>query len=230
MKFENFENYFNFKLDDWRKTNLKNLISGIDDERIVKCIKKDYNSIVNTLFPNYTEQQFIDDTLNKIHSGDAITCMLYLKDPLKQNIAEKSQIEYLQLKTGFYVQKLNTRELSLNSSGRIIEGNVQGIKSIDFIIQARHKYYGFLKYTKENGGAQDNQYNDALHFIEAAINNQDSNTYFLIGLDGDYYQKIKRNYKASSLTRLQNLFSKKINICINTTDELAKFIMDHEQA
>lgn len=229
MEFESFENYFNFKLDDWRKTNLENLISGVDDERIVKCIKKDYNT-TKLLFPNLSEQKFVNDTLQRIHAGDPCTCMLYLKDPLKQNIAEKTQIEYLQLKTGFYVQKLNTRELSLNASGRIIEGNVQGIKSIDFIINARHKYYGFLKYTKENGGAQDNQCNDALHFIEAAILNQDPNTYFLIGLDGDYYQRVKRHYKTSSLIRLQNIFKDKVNVCINTTDELIKFIMDHEQA
>ena len=63
-------------------------------------------------------------------------------------------------------------------------------KTIDFSWTTNGKQiYASHKYTKEGGGAQDNQYADIKVFVDEANHSDLPNTIFLAIVDGDYYKK-----------------------------------------
>ena len=133
--------------------------------------------------------------------------MYFAKNPLKQNICEKTQIEYCTI-FGVNIRKPD-EIVYLNSEGNLTNKKSElTTKSIDFIIKLNGEiYYGYAKYTKENGGSQDNQFIDAQLFAEYASKGKDK---FYLLLDGDYY-------------RNKPIISKSNNLIITTTDELVKW-------
>ncbi len=144
---------------------------------------------------------------------NVIISVYIMKDPKKQNLAEKVQIEYLRA-AGIDIQKLpNTgpNSLHLGPAG-VVSGRAVGSshnngtnrnskacgnsgarkqatapKSIDAVVAIRGEvYYATMKYTEAAGGAQQNQYNDVQKFIDAA---RQSSGQFIAILDGAYYSQ-----------------------------------------
>ncbi|MGZ9756249.1 hypothetical protein [Mycoplasma sp. 4423] len=139
----------------------------------------------------------VDFIKDKIINEDIFALIRYAKDPNKQNIHEDILLEYFhnQLynvtihklpKTGKNAKFINSFGNILNLSDR--EYNEITNKSIDFeFIKDDIIFYFTFKYTNEKGGAQDNQRNDVMIFIENANKNQDDKVKFLVILDGNYY-------------------------------------------
>jgi len=136
--------------------------------------------------------------------------LFHLKNPDKQNISEKTQLRYIQNR-GISVYKLPStgKEAMYICNGELITGTenkkeievkkkIQSTKSIDFI---RYRddgviQYIYAKYTNVCGGAQCNQKNDVIHFINLAnelvskkiLEYRNTNkTHFVALLDGEYY-------------------------------------------
>ena len=138
--------------------------------------------------------------------------LFHLKNPDKQNISEKTQLEYLQSK-GLSIYKLpNTgKEAKYLCNGNLITGienkrkieikeSLQSTKSLDFVryINSKTVEYIYAKYTNTCGGSQCNQKNDVIHFINLANEYISKNLVsykskmqnrFVALLDGNYYEK-----------------------------------------
>ena len=82
---------------------------------------------------------------------------------------------------------------------------------MDYIANIDNKIYYFAqKYTSGNGGSQDNQYNDAIYFIECALKNKNRDFGLGLVLDGDYYD--------DKLSKLKERYSKYKDILILSID------------
>lgn len=147
----------------------------------------------------------------------------FSKDPSKQSFHQSLAIDFI--KTLKYVDDKNTLLLPAGGknalyiiSGQLIEGkNIttnKKPKSIDFLIKLNNNkvIYCTHKYTKEAGGAQDNQLNDVILFMENSKNLISNNVFCLAILDGDYYSKkiqdinlkySTKNCKALNINELQ---------------------------
>ena len=146
-----------------------------------------------------------DEIIKRIEEGDLITISLFSKDPSKQNFYEKTAAEFIS----------NINEVhnfkNLPGSGKntifIVDDEIGPskikkqtefeIKSIDFSWEFATNNiacYAFHKYIKENGGAQDNQFNDVLSCIKAAKSKtKNSNHKVLFICDGEYFIDKKMN-------------------------------------
>ncbi len=154
-----------------------------------------------------------DDVVRKIKE-DKMFAFHFAKDPGKQNIFENLAGEYIE---GI---EFISNYRKLPSSGKkakyIIEGSILDVvakenakatsetKSIDFYWEYNNKeFYALHKYTREGGGAQDNQYTDAKLFIKHANKSISPRRYFLAIVDGDYYDTWDSEAKSSKIENLK---------------------------
>ena len=118
------------------------------------------------------------------------------------------------------------------NDGIVRKGDVnKGLtKSIDFRWEFDgNTYYAAHKYTKDEGGAQDNQFNDLCNFLINASKSKDENVYFLAIGDGDYYKRKYKdgaNYYLSRIDYMNSKYSSKNAVALST-DELEEFLVDH---
>jgi len=82
-----------------------------------------------------------------------------------------------------------------------MNNSFKNTKTFDFkslTVDNKIEYY-YAKYTNEEGGAQDNQYKDAVSFIDQANlyykKNKFSDIKFILILDGNYYIKKMNDIK-----------------------------------
>ena len=145
----------------------------------------------------------VNDVLSEIIKSSLIASF-FAKDPKKQNISEKSQMDFLNQKLGRNVSKPSC--LYIMADGKI-ERHVKHpsgatAKSIDFQsidnscgIECQEYY--FAKVTEQGGGAQDNQWADVRSFIDGAKKNLEiiksekgdysSGPKFIAIVDGKFY-------------------------------------------
>ena len=144
----------------------------------------------------------VDDIKNQILTNDLVAS-LFCKDPSKQNITEKLVAELLNIDKMPVSGKNCVR---FNSDGDIVHANNAGVsKSADFYF---NDYYITQKYTREEGGAQDNQRNDVIDFLEKG-----SKKYKVGALvDGEYWNKHR--------DELKDKFKDNNNIIILSMDEI----------
>ena len=134
---------------------------------------------------------------------------MFATDPTKQRFHEKL--------AKCFIEKINgveNLELLPNSKLYLVSGKIKDkkeltkenppkAKSLDFFWQYDdYKIYVSHKYTKDEGGAQENQYNDLKTFIEEANKCNAENTVFIAIADGEFY---KRNNGKAGRTRIKNL-------------------------
>jgi hypothetical protein len=129
--------------------------------------------------------------------SDDIAASVFAKSASRQRTAEKSQLEYMQLKRGVRVERLpSTGYNSIRiQDGELVKGNspktISSTKSMDAISDNHHTIdYLYQKFTDGFGGAQDNQAMDAIRFLEAAqeyVDTHDDRIRFVAILDGSYY-------------------------------------------
>lgn len=226
MPFASFEEYYQNELNILNSFNYHSLITHQDDDRVKRIIAKRYVQYSWMIAP-LTLQEYTDYVFRRIEERDAETCMIYIKDPRRENIAENTQIKYIsESLPNLCIKKLSNQGISLNRYGALNSGCNTDCKTIDFEISGKNKYYGFLKYTDNSGGAQDNQFNDAKNFILCANENKDE-IYFVLVLDGNYYQKSFKKGVFSGTTKLnylKNLASNNRKIIIGTSDDVISII------
>lgn len=112
------------------------------------------------------------------------------KDPLRQNICETIVLDHLRNTKGLKnVQKPVKPDLYL-SNGCILERQGRKktgeTKSVDVLFEIDdYKFLGTIKYTKDEGGAQDNQIADVVDFLRNSIGLKG---YIPVAIvDGKYY-------------------------------------------
>jgi len=101
-----------------------------------------------------------EDVLVKIQN-DLMVASLFAKDPSKQNVSEKMVAELLD------IEKLpagGANSVRFNKEGELVSQNTpDASKSADFLYNG---IYLTQKYTRVCGGAQDNQRDDVITFLE----------------------------------------------------------------
>ena len=146
-----------------------------------------------------------EEEIIKSVSNDLVAAAHFAKDPIKQNIYELAAAEHISK------QKYITCFKKLpNNKLVIIKGEIRdkkdtksasGAKSIDFSWSYKGiKVYASHKHTNQEGGAQDNQYQDLQNFIREARGNKDKGIVFIAIADGPYY---KRNDSIEGMSRME---------------------------
>ncbi len=82
------------------------------------------------------------------------------------------------------------------------------------------KCYASHKYTKNSGGAQDNQYKDIRNFMKNIRDNNTPNILFFAICDGNYYQNLSRS-NMSKMQILNRDFVKNDKLKALTINELS---------
>jgi hypothetical protein len=187
-----FSNFLALKISVAIEKNKFDLISSVA-RRDPKLIERIENFRNEKMSLSEREETSTDDILQSIRT-DSVYQAIFRKDPVRQSIHEKTQIEWIQrvypdaykLNPNIGGKCLWNNTLYHISSGRPTDAT----KSFDIFTPSRNAY-GVLKYTSVPGGAQDNQYADVKHFITQAIGGYTGPEIFEFYLDGPYYTESK---------------------------------------
>ena len=137
------------------------------------------------------------------------------KQPTRQAVGEKGQIEFLKAVKKAKIEKLpdNGYGSIRLKDGKAILDSKRAIPGATKSIDAREgNCFISLKYIKEAGGAQDNQIQDVVKFLENAIlyteKNADDATFKAV-LDGDYAE--------SKIKMLLSYTNDRVKVCTSDT-------------
>lgn len=144
--------------------------------------------------------------------NDEMFRSIFAKDPAKQNFYQNKAAEYISAMNN--VKNFKVLPTNGDNAKYIINGNISGskelknknqdTKSIDFYFEyGEYNIYASHKYTKNEGGAQDNQYKDVQEFLKNSRDNNSKDTKFIAICDGDYYQH--KDTKSGDNTRIERL-------------------------
>ena len=190
-----FAQMLNERKIEMRKENINILRKEINSNDVIKKINNHIERFGN-IFTT-------EDIKNQILSNDLIASF-FCKDPSKQNIAEIYGLELLKLKK-LPSQGKNCIRFSI--SGDIVHEASGNTKSADTVY---NNAYTTMKYTEEEGGAQDNQKHDVIEFLEKG-----SKKYKVCAiLDGTYWDKYRKD--------LKKIFKNNSNVIITSIDEILK--------
>ena len=173
----------------------------------LKQVRTEINlSWMQTKIDNFYERQgkiFSKEKIIYEIMNNDIVAALFAKDPSKQNITEKLVTEIL------HISKLPSQGkncIRFSETGEIVNTSKPNhTKSADFQI---NNWYITQKYTKEEGGAQDNQYNDVIDFLtKGSISHKVAAL-----VDGDYWDQKK--------PILKEYFKNNNNVIICGVDEI----------
>ena len=156
----------------------------------------------------------------------------FAKDPGKQNTHEDMAYDYLKkLPIISGVKHLSKgKDAKFVVSGKIKDDKgTANIKSLDcyFYYEYKNKkleFYTSNKYTKNSGGAQDNQFNDLKEFMNEARNVTDKNIFLMAVADGEYYQNKYGEFK----TRIDyfNDRYKGVRVLALASNEILQVVID----
>ncbi len=146
---------------------------------------------------------FTFDQIKQEILNNDIVASKFCKDPSKQNISEKLAADLLKAKK---LPSQGANCIRFSPNGDICSKSQGNSKSADFLI---NNIYATQKYTKESGGAQDNQKHDVIEFLRnGAIHHK-----VMAILDGDYWDNSNRD-------ELKSIFANEENVVITSVDEL----------
>lgn len=178
----------------------------IDDYFLNKIDKFIARTSLSTDYKNTLIQRILDN--------DDFVLSVLMADPKRQNIYE--QVLYNFMSNFVNIEKLPSGGPSAlfifqDSITNNTENNhiPKEIKSIDFIIHTETSTLFIVhKYTNENGGAQDNQFNDVITQLKNIGEHTCNKIIFC--LDGRYYNPQKINYLQSinpnvKITNIENI-------------------------
>lgn len=192
---------FDYEVSKKLQKNIKDVRRELKDNSMQ--LKINNYSKKYQLEPNYVEQLIVDNINLAIN---------FAKDPGRQSIHEKIAAKHL---ANLNVVKKYGNFKKLPSGGRnakyvtnygVGSENLDGVKSIDFEIKVNDNViYATCKYTKDEGGAQDNQYADVEKYLETALTlisrgNAKPNEHFIAIVDGEYYQRNNRIQNLKQIT------------------------------
>ena len=156
-----------------------------------------------------------DDVVKKINS-DEMFAITFATDPARQNLYENLAGDYIksiEFITNFQKLPHSGKGAKYIIKGSVIDGETKSdsggateAKSIDFYWEYQDKkFYAFHKYTRESGGAQDNQYSDMKSFIENANNSANPTHFFFAIADGAYFDTQNGQAQISKIENLKQL-------------------------
>lgn len=166
---------------------------------------------------NYLQQEILEN----VHLINHIA-----KDPQKQNFHEKLVEKYINSNfeefQEFEILPKNSEKSIYLSNGLVVSRNNLTTKNHTKSIDFKWKYKNYIvyashKYTKDRGGAQDNQYDDVKSFLKHARENINKENLFIAICDGDYYREKK-------FQELRNLVIGSRKCIISSVDSLKKEI------
>ncbi len=181
-----------------RKTNL-NLVKGQIKNGVV--LDNDLYTKIHNHSMRWEGILTEEDIIKDFESTKTVPTF-FAKDPSKQNLTEEIAKEFL---SNFpEVKSVKILPKRGKGSWSIVKGRLDytdnftkyqkaGIKSIDFRIELVNGVIIFAthKYTKDTGGAQDNQANDLMSFAEQTVDYNSNEYRFAIICDGEYYTDSK---------------------------------------
>lgn len=180
---------------DYEAEKRKLYVERLDEAS--KATKRDWMKLK---IKNFAEKfGFSEKKVSKEIKNNKIVAANFIKDPGKQNFYQKQALEFL---NSMSIVK-SAKQLAAGGKNAlyIVNGKIghkkdfssgvlDDIKSIDFkielvdgrVILASHKY------TKDHGGAQDNQKNDLLTFVRNAEKYKGDEYILMAIADGEYYK------------------------------------------
>ena len=180
---------------------------------------------------SYAKKHFFDieDVMKKVKE-DEMFARIFVKDPFRQSVHENEAASFIRKnKTVSKFKKLpisGANALFLHD-GRVItkkerDGLNLSIKSIDFYWEVKSKngetlkFYASHKYTNEDGGSQDNQYNEQRLFLKNSRKSKmGKNVFFVAICEGNYYNKPSKKESLSKLECMLNDDTSAQNTCIS---------------
>ncbi len=152
-----------------------------------------------------------EEEIIKSVSNDLVAAAHFAKDPIKQNIYELTAAEYIS-----NIEGITDFENLPNNKLAVIKGEIRdkkdakstsGAKSIDFFWHYKgRKVYASHKHTNQEGGAQDNKYQDLQNFIREARENKDKEIVFIAIADGPYYNN-------SRMEAMRGMCTPSVKVC-----------------
>lgn len=212
---EEFDIYYQEQYQEQQIINYQRLISDVEskDKNLIEKIEK---FIDNHRF--LKKKYSVEDVLTKIKT-DELFASFFVISPKKQGFAENLQKKYLEGIYGTYLEKSKLRFNEKSELGEFRKSKTT-TKTIDFYAPEINGYF-ICKYTEEEGGSQNNQENDVISFINSALKylkDNDKKEYFIIVLDGNYYQ--------NKFTELKNLINGEKRIKITSCQRLSIRILE----
>lgn len=224
---------------------LKEIILDLDEKDL---LENKHNAIIEKIIIWAKKYGFLPIQVLKKAKEDPLFACIFIKEPSRQNLAEiaaAKYIEKLSLVKNFKKLPPGGKACVHLERGVFNKGEILSplTKSIDFRWETeKYIYYTMHKYTKDEGGAQDNQCRDIQNFLESCKEFREKEQiktsrliedislnkkiYFLAICDGKYYQKIQNKTK-TRMEKLNALYienSKAISI-----DKLAPFLEQNEK-
>ena len=148
----------------------------------------------------------VDDVLMAIQRN-ALVRAWFRKDPGRQSIHEKTQVEWIRRHRHPDIVKLKSAKGGyILSEGNLLVAETgrppNATKTFDTFDTSRNAY-GVLKYSTTEGGAQDNQYKDVKDFVRQILAfygaHPGATEIFEFYLDGPYYTDRKRSELAAMI-------------------------------
>lgn len=176
---------------------------------------------------------FAADAVEQKIRADEMFRAFFAKDPGKQKIHENIAAAFIERMPGVENFKQLAHDGLVVIQGAVrprkevrAEGATARAKTVDFMWDLHGtKIYASHKYTKQGGGAQDNQYRDLQEFIREANESNLRNAYFLAIADGDYYKSTDANAHTTKLQHLKDLANRR-NVFALSIDELEAWMRD----
>ena len=217
------EAYFgNLGFSEYRSVCQRYGERGKEDEKAYKKWIKEYAENQEKRDKKYAEEH--DVSLSYVRykkRTDTDFLLLFSKNPTRETIHQTYAIDEIK-KNLPYFSSFRALPAGGKSALYIIGGEISGqearkktkraVKSIDAegVITAGGKdirIYFSLKYTKDNGGAQDNQYGDLIAFLKEGAKSEEKDVFFIAIADGEYYRKRETKYAEKEESRLEYLNS-----------------------
>jgi len=209
----NFTEFRKYKISQQRKENLielrESVINGNINKNYLEKLKKHYEKYKDVLILNDIDsfQEFMKQCKTNV-----VLLLGLEKDPIKQSIDEKLQIEWYNKKYKMNIQKLNgngksslcfdirnTEKITIKSAYGLNFGTGQRTKTFDAQSTNNKIMYYFLKFTEESGGAQDNQIKDIEMLLKYSAmylkQNSECKEKFVAILGGKYMKRFILKFK-----------------------------------
>ena len=204
------------------RANLKLVLDALDSKESGLAKR------INTFASRF---DFAVSEVEKKIRKDEMFRAFFAKDPGKQKIHENIAARFIERISGVKSFKQLSHD-SLVVLGGMISSREEALrrgaastpKTIDFSWEYKGKtIYASHKFTKESGGAQDNQYKDLQGFIREANESGLKNTFFLAIADGAYY---RLNHRGSDKTKLEHLkgIANRRNVFALSSDDLETWL------
>ncbi|MDD9854623.1 MAG: hypothetical protein OXU88_00430 [Gammaproteobacteria bacterium] len=179
----------------------------------------------------------VDELRTEIVQNKFLAAVFAL-NPNKQNFYETVAAEYIkELPYVHNFENLPSSALYIINGKLLSREEAKGItrqnrstkrdhKTIDFSWTCNcARFYAAHKYTKQEGGAQTNQYHDLQTFVRESVSNSDDKVHFVAIADGPFYENRNGLAGTTRIERLRALAggSERVHVC--RLDEIESLLL-----